>query len=101
MADWNQMTSSEQLQARRERLSEPGNEPPCPFCGVERVRRFDYTRCNLCGINWLDGEDLTRNPKAERWEKFMGSASAQSTRSTGSYRTGQSSGAPIADAPTK
>lgn len=94
MAGWSAMTVSEQEAARQERLNEVGTEPPCPFCLVARVRRSDYVRCNRCGINWLDGEDLTRNPKAERWEKFMASVSAQSTRSTGSYPTAASSGVP-------
>jgi ribosomal protein L37AE/L43A len=101
MVDWNTMTAAEQLQARQDRLNEPGIEMPCPFCERPRVKRSDYTRCNRCGINWLDGEDLMRNPKAERWEKFVESARAQSTRTTDSSRPAQGSGVPIAGSSTR
>lgn len=39
-----------------ERINEPGDEPPCPFCKCNRVMRSCYIRCNHCGINWLDEE---------------------------------------------
>jgi hypothetical protein len=53
--------------------SEVGTEPDCPFCGVPRVRRTDYIRCNPCGTNWLDVERhlreyLSRNPSVCRDE---------------------------------
>ncbi len=95
------VTYEQQEMDRRERLSEVGTEMPCPFCKVPRVKRSDYIRCNGCGINWLDGENLMRNPKAERWEKLLTSARAQSTRSTDSYRQGQTSGAPTVESSTK
>lgn len=41
---------------REERLNEVGKESPCPFCQRPRVARSSYTRCNRCGINWLDEE---------------------------------------------
>jgi ribosomal protein L37AE/L43A len=86
-------------QEREAYLNEPGTMPPCPFCQRPRVQRSDYVRCNPCGINWLDGEDLNRNPKAERWEKFL--AAARSTRSTSSSATETSSGAPTVSGPTR
>lgn len=52
--------------ARRERLSEVGILPPCPFCQKPRVQRSDYIRCNPCGINWLSGEDISKDPRASR-----------------------------------
>ena len=47
---------------REQRMAEKGNEPPCPFCRMPRVRRSSYVRCNPCGVNWSDGLDLSRNP---------------------------------------
>lgn len=92
-------TVQQQEAARQEYLGEVGTELPCPFCRRPRVRRSDYVRCNPCGTNWLEGEDLSRNPKAERWEKFL--AGARSTRSTGSTATETNSGAPTAAATTR
>lgn len=54
------------LMSRDERLNEVGTEPPCPFCQNQRVKRRDYTRCNLCGVNWLIGEDLSMDPRNSR-----------------------------------
>lgn len=95
------VTYEEQESARAERLAEVGTGPPCPFCGVPRVQRSDYLRCNREGINWLSGEDLSRNPKAERWERFMATASAQSTRSTYGSRVATGSTVPTAGDITK
>lgn len=92
-------TVEQQEASRQEYLGELGTEPACPFCRRPRVKRSDYTRCNPCGVNWLEEEDLSRNPKAERWEKLL--ASARSTRDIGSTATAQSSGAPAVDGPTK
>lgn len=51
------MLIHEQQEAeRRERLSEVGTEPNCPFCQRPRVSRSDYIRCNHCGVNWLEEE---------------------------------------------
>lgn len=86
-------------QARQAYLNEVGTMPPCPFCQKPRVQRSDYVRCNPCGINWLAGEDLNRNPKAERWEKFL--AAARSTRNTSSTATEPGSGAPTAGGLTR
>jgi ribosomal protein L37AE/L43A len=94
-----QVTYAEQEESRRERLSEVGTEPPCPFCQRPRVKRTDYTRCNRCGENWLMGEDLMGSPKAQRWGKFL--ANVRSTRSTVGTRTGNSGGAPTAESSTK
>lgn len=79
---------------REERLNEKGTLPPCPMCGVPRVQRSDYVRCNPCGVNWLDGEAMDRNPKVERWEKMIASTRpAPSTQSTGSSLTEKAIGA--------
>jgi hypothetical protein len=87
---------------REERLNEVGTLPPCPFCGRLRVQRSDYVRCNPCGMNWLDGDDLGRNPQLVRWEKFMASQPAPKTRATGSYPTVPgNSGVSSAASPTK
>lgn len=67
------LTYEEQEALRRDRLSEVGTEPPCPFCRKPRVGRNNYIRCNQCGVNWLDEEMslpnyLNRNPAAARSE---------------------------------
>jgi ribosomal protein L37AE/L43A len=54
-----------------ERLNEVGAEPPCPFCQRARVLRSDYIRCNPCGINWIQGEDIESDPRVERWSALM------------------------------
>lgn len=90
------LTWQQQDELREVRKAEEGTEPPCPLCGSPRVRRSDYIRCNPCATNWLEGEDLTRNPRCERWEKFRAALSAQSTKGTSSTASGKSSGAPTA-----
>lgn len=60
------MSYEEQEAARQERLSEVGTEMPCPFCNRPRVKRSDYIRCNPCGTNWLEGEDITQDPRKSR-----------------------------------
>jgi ribosomal protein L37AE/L43A len=79
----------EQDEARRERLAEVGTEPPCPFCKRPRVKRSDYTRCNPCGLNWIQGEDLTKDPRASR------------TRITVPLPTGKSGGVQTAASTTE
>ena len=44
---------------------------PCPFCELPRSQRSDYVRCQKCGVNWLPGEDLSRDPRIERFTKMM------------------------------
>lgn len=41
---------------------------PCPFCGLPRSQRSDYTRCSPCGLNWLPGENLETDPRIERFQ---------------------------------
>ena len=84
-----QTARQEQDEARKERLAEVGTEPPCPFCAKPRVRRSDYTRCNRCGMNWQDGENLSLDPRASR------------TRITVPCRTGKNTGAAIAESTTE
>ena len=57
--------------ARLAVVNEQGTEPPCPFCQRPRVKRSDYIRCNPCGVNWLDGEDLTRDPRNARMRAIV------------------------------
>ena len=59
------------VEARRALLSEAGTEPPCPFCGVPRVKRSDYIRCNREGINWLNGENISKDPRIERYQIML------------------------------
>lgn len=68
------MLTYEQQEANRQgQLNEVGTEPPCSFCRKPRVKRSDYIRCGLCGVNWLDGEMhlpgyLDRDPRVVRSE---------------------------------
>lgn len=48
-------------------------ELPCPLCGRPRSQRSDYIRCTPCGINWSTDEDLTKDPKIERYRKMVDS----------------------------
>jgi hypothetical protein len=61
-------------------LSLGGGESPCPFCRVPRVRRSDYIRCCHCMVNWLDGEGLEKDPRIERFNKFLADTRAASTK---------------------
>ena len=54
-----------------ERINEPGTMPPCPFCQRPRVQRSDYVRCCRCGANWLDGEDLSKDPRIARYRQMV------------------------------
>ena len=47
-------------------MREVGTLAPCPKCSTPRVQRSDYIRCNTCGLNWLDGEDLNSDPRIAR-----------------------------------
>jgi len=53
------------LDLKRE-IEEGGTEAPCPFCQIPRMKRSDYIRCCKCGVNWLKGEDLTKDPRMSR-----------------------------------
>lgn len=39
----------------------------CPFCRKARSQRSTYIRCQPCGVNWFDGEDLSKDPKIARF----------------------------------
>jgi hypothetical protein len=52
-------------------LKRGGSESPCPFCGLPRVKRSDYIRCCRCGINWINGEALDKDPRSERMRKLV------------------------------
>lgn len=45
-----------------ERLAEVGSERASPLCGVPRVKRSSYIRCNPCGQNWSEGQDIFKHP---------------------------------------
>ena len=70
-------------QTREDRLSEVGTEPPCPLCGKPRVVRSDYIRCNPCAVNWLDGENLSRDPRIERQAAHMATSASRPAATTG------------------
>jgi hypothetical protein len=55
----------------REEFEKGGGESPCPFCGLPRARRSDYIRCVRCGVNWIGGESLDRDPRTRRLEVFL------------------------------
>ena len=58
-------------------MDETGDMPPCPFCQRARVQRSDYVRCCRCGVNWLDGEDLSKDPRNERYRQMVEAGRAQ------------------------
>ena len=55
LLEWMQLT-------REQRLAEVGTKPPCPFCGKPRVQRSSYIRCNPCGMNWGEEQDIFLHP---------------------------------------
>lgn len=62
------------LMARLKSEAEVGGElkdMPCPLCGKPRSQRSEYIRCQSCGVNWLNGEDVNRNPRIERYGKMV------------------------------
>lgn len=71
------LTYEEQEALRQDRINEKGTEPPCPFCNRPRVKRSDYIRCNQCGVNWLDGEEIMTDPRAQRKAAMMGTRSTK------------------------
>ena len=87
-----EMTAELREQLRQDRLNEAGTEPPCPFCQKPRVKRSDYIRCNSCGVNWLDGEDISKNPAIERKALWMATLPIKPTNQ------GNNPGAPPAGA---
>lgn len=81
----NGMTLAELMaQTPEERMAEAGNEPPCPFCERLRVRRSSYIRCNPCGKNWMEGQDIFRHPhtKATKHSSQENGDTAQPVSST-------------------
>lgn len=65
---------SETIHAQLAREIKEGGELvdlPCPMCGLPRCQRSSYIRCSKCGVNWLPGEDLSRNPRIERFELMV------------------------------
>ncbi len=95
MENYKMMTLEEQEAARQERLNEKGTEPPCPWCERPRVRRSDYIRCNPCATNWINGEDISKDPRAERRVAMLRTQGIEPTK------TGMSGGARPVDVPTE
>jgi hypothetical protein len=62
----------------RAEIATGGGGTPCPFCHVPRCKRSDYIRCARCGVNWMTGENLTRDPRQERSDKFLEQTRAMS-----------------------
>lgn len=83
------METADALRALRK--AEEGVEPPCPLCQRSRVTRSDYIRCNPCGVNWLDGEDISKDPRIERKRAWL------LTQGIGPTKTPSTSGAQIAE----
>jgi uncharacterized Zn finger protein (UPF0148 family) len=65
-------TSSGQWKDRlKEEIAKGGKESPCPLCRLPRVRRSDYIRCCRCGVNWISGEALDKDPRTARQRKLV------------------------------
>lgn len=63
----------------RQVQSEQGTETACPMCQTPRVsRESGYIRCNQCGVNWLQGENRSKDPRVERYHAVMASARSKS-----------------------
>lgn len=60
----------------RDEIKNGGSESPCPLCGFGRVQRSDYLRCVRCGLNWMNGEALDRDPRRQRLERFLAETKA-------------------------
>ncbi len=60
---------------------------PCPFCNKPRSQRSDYVRCSPCGLNWLDGEDLQKNPLLSR-EPYLSGARNRATAASKTEQNG-------------
>ena len=65
----------------REEIATGGSETSCPFCGIPRVRRSNYIRCCRCGINWLPGERLEKDPTIERLNLMVANTAKTATSS--------------------
>jgi hypothetical protein len=61
-------------------IKKGGSEPPCPFCSLPRVKRSDYIRCVRCGINWLEGEPLDKDPRNLRQRRMIDQMTAMQTK---------------------
>lgn len=61
-------TTQEIMEMLKREITEGGElkELPCPICLKPRSQRSDYIRCSPCGLNWLEGEDLSKSPLLSR-----------------------------------
>lgn len=73
----------ELMEKLRKEIREGGElkDLPCPMCQKPRSQRSDYLRCSPCGVNWLQGEDITRHPLVSR-EPYLSSAKNRDTSSS-------------------
>jgi uncharacterized Zn finger protein (UPF0148 family) len=69
------MTIRDQL-AKENREGGEMKDSPCPLCKRPLSQRSDYVRCNPCGVNFLPGEDLDKDPRPERYRKMVAEARA-------------------------
>lgn len=62
------MSMTEIMEKLKREATEGGEllNHPCPFCHRPRSMRSDYVRCTPCGLNWSQGEDLSRDPRLTR-----------------------------------
>ena len=84
---WEQMVETKKLIEKENREGGDLKHLPCPFCHKPRSQRSDYVRCQPCGINWLQGEDLSRHPLVSR-EPYLSSAKNRGTSPTSTPENG-------------
>jgi hypothetical protein len=66
-------TGMGELMAKLSREAKEGGELkelPCPLCGRPRSQRSEYVRCTPCATNWMDGEDLGKDPRIDRFNQI-------------------------------
>ncbi len=59
---WQEMLEIKEKITRENREGGELTDLLCPFCKKPRSLRSDYIRCQPCGLNWLPGEDYSKNP---------------------------------------
>jgi len=69
---WQEMVEAKEKVQREAREGGELESLPCPMCGRPRSQRSDYVRCTPCAANWLNGEDLTKDPRLSR-EPYLSS----------------------------
>lgn len=67
MSDWQEVARVRDKIEKENKVGGELADKPCPFCKKPRSQRSTYIRCQPCGVNWFDGEDLSRDPKIARF----------------------------------